>query len=162
MAPTWRTLLLICAAPGIARAQSPAIDGRAGIEAFNRALETATRAMDNAATLALWEDDGVSLLPATKPIVGKKAIAQFMADVTKQIVGGRMATFYLRCFGIEVSGPLGSEWCLEHQIVEFSDGKPPFDGWGKMLFVLHRGSDGNWRLRSEMWNMGSAGDATDR
>lgn len=33
----------------------------AGIEAFNRALIDATTRMDNAAALALWEEDGISL-----------------------------------------------------------------------------------------------------
>jgi ketosteroid isomerase-like protein len=31
-------------------------------------------------------------------------------------------------------------------------GKPAFDGWGTLLLVLHRGADGKWRLRREMWN----------
>ena len=159
---TCLTALLICIVPGIANAQAPAVDGRTGIEAFNRALETATRAMDNAATIALWEDDGVSLLPSTKPIVGKKAIAQFMDEVTRQITGARMASFTLRCFDIAASGPLGTEWCMEHQVVVFADGKPPFDGWGKMLLVLHRGNDGRWRLTREMWNQGVPGDSTAR
>jgi ketosteroid isomerase-like protein len=36
------------------------------------------------------------------------------------------------------------------------NGKPPFDGQGKMLLVLHRGPDGKWRMRREMWNEGIA------
>jgi len=51
------------------------------IDAFNKAFAKATRTMDNAATLALWDDDGVSLLPSTKPIIGKPAIAKFLTDV---------------------------------------------------------------------------------
>ena len=35
-------------------------------------------------------------------------------------------------------------------------GKPPFDGWGKMLLVLHKGADGKWRVKQEMWNQGLA------
>ena len=67
-----------------------------------------------------------------------------------------MEKFEMQCFAIEGSGDWASEWCLEHQVVRFSDGKPPFDGWGKMLFVLHK-VDGKWRIEREMWNQASDG-----
>lgn len=126
-------------------------DPRAGIAAFNRALGDATRHMDNAATLALWDDDGVSLLPSAKPLIGKRAIAAFLKDVAARFPGGRMLSFTNDCHDIEVSGTWASEWCVEHQVVLFPGGKR-FDGWGKMLLVLHRGDDGRWRLHEEMWN----------
>ncbi|MDE2250325.1 MAG: DUF4440 domain-containing protein [Gammaproteobacteria bacterium] len=127
-------------------------DARSEISAFNEALATATRHMDNSATAALWDDDGISLLPETKPIVGKTAIAKFMRDVTEQMPDGHMELFDLTCFDIEVSGDWASEWCQEHQRVTFSAGKPPFDGWGNMLLVLHHAADAGWRLKREMWN----------
>ena len=139
---------------GPARAETAPADPRAGVEAFNLALENATRAMDNAATLALWEDDGISLLPETAPITGKAALAKFLDDVMKQLPGAKMQSFELKCFDIEGSGDMASEWCTEHQIVQLGPGKPPFDGRGKMLLVLHRGKDGKWRLKREMWNQG--------
>ena len=123
----------------------------AEIAAFNRELDSATRHMDNAATLALWEDHGVSLLPSTKPIVGKPAIAKFLDGVTATISGAHMLEFQLECFDIEVSGPWASEWCNAHQVVDMANGKR-FDGRGKMLLVLHRDAKGAWRLHTEMWN----------
>ena len=137
-------------------AASPATPQSSGIESFNKALDSATRSMNNAAVLALWEDDGVSLLPSMPPIVGKKAIGKFLDDAVAAYPGGRMKTFEMQCHDIQVSGDWGSEWCTEHQIVQFPDGKPPFDGWGKMLFVLHRGADGKWRVKEEMWNQAVA------
>lgn len=128
----------------------------AGIEEFNRALIQATTRMDNSAALALWEDDGITLLPQTKPIIGKKAIAKFLDNVSAQLAGAKMEKFEMQCFGIETLKDWASEWCEEHQRVTLPDGKPPFDGRGKMLLVLHRGSDGKWRLRREMWNEGVA------
>ena len=138
-------ILGIC--PGFAWAGAPTT-----VDAFNDALANATRHMDNLEAVALWEDDGVSLLPSTKPIVGKTAIARFMQQVTAQMPDGHMKKFEMNCFDVEVSGDWASEWCQEHQIVWFSAGKPPFEGWGKMLLVLHRGADGGWRLKREMWN----------
>ena len=144
--------LLLCLAP----AMPVATDDRAGIEAFNLALAAATRRMDNAAVLALWEDDGTSLLPSTPPIRGKKAIAAFLEKVVADLHGARMERFESDCFDIEVSGAWASEWCTEHQVVKFPGGKPPFEGFGKMALVLHRGTDGKWRLKQEMWNQALA------
>ncbi len=124
----------------------------AGIEDFNRALIDATRRMDNAATLALWEEDGISILPRSQPLAGKPAVAAFLAEVTAKNPGGRMSSFTCDCSTIAASGDWASEWCVEHQIVKFPGGAPPFDGWGNLLFVLHRGNDGRWRIHTEMWS----------
>lgn len=142
--------VLSCLAMPVA-GQAAAVDARAGIEKFNTQLDDATRRMDNAATLALWADDGVSLLPGSKPTVGKAAIRAFLEGVTADIKGARMQHFDMECEGIEVSGDLATEWCNEHQVVELPGGKPPFDGRGRMLLVLRRGGDGHWLLLREMW-----------
>lgn len=123
----------------------------AGIIAFNHALAAATRAMDNQATLALWEDGGTSLLPDTPPIEGKPALASFLADVGKQLRGARMQKFEMACHAIQVNGDWASEWCEEHQMISFANDRPPFNGTGRMLLVLHRGPDRAWRLSREMW-----------
>ncbi|MEP7086264.1 MAG: hypothetical protein ABI884_02925, partial [Gemmatimonadota bacterium] len=70
------------------------------IDAFNRALFDATRLMDTPATLALWDDEGVSLLPSTNPIQGKPAITKFMNDVMASLAGAHMAKFEGACFDI--------------------------------------------------------------
>jgi len=123
-----------------------------GIATFNQALSEATTRMDNAAIMALWDDDGISLLPGTAPIVGKKAIGEFMDGATKPLTGAHMQHFEMQCRDIDVSGNWASEWCHEHQIVDLGGGKPPFDGQGNMLLVLHRDAHGKWHLKREMWN----------
>jgi len=143
----WAALLVVvCSA--CATTHQPAAD----FAGFNESLRRATLAMDNAATLALWEEDGVSLLPGTAPIAGKAALSAFFARVTSQLPGAKMDSFELECHDARTDGDDGSEWCTEHQHVSFSDGKPAFDGAGKMLLVLHRGADGKWRIVREMWN----------
>jgi len=150
---TTQVLLVLLFIPIIANAATP----QSGVDAFNKAMDSATRSMNNAAVLALWEDDGVSLLPSTAPIVGKKAIAKMLDDVVAMYPGGKMKKFEMQCHDITVSGDWASEWCGEHQIVQFPGGKPSFDSWGKMLLVLHRGADGKWRVKQEMWNQAAAG-----
>jgi uncharacterized protein (TIGR02246 family) len=144
-------LLILTAAMPIV-AQTAPLSPHAEIEAFNRKFEDATRRMDNSAIVALWADDGISLLPSTKPLVGKVAIAAFIDSSTSEIKGARMEKFELECFAIDVSGDIASEWCNEHQVVVMPDGKPPFNGRGRMLLILKRGPDGRWRLLREMWN----------
>jgi ketosteroid isomerase-like protein len=141
-----------------AAAQRSASATPAEIDAFNRSLATATRSMDNTALLALWDEDGISLLPSIKPIVGKPAIASFLGDVMASLAGAHMTKFESACYDVRVNGDWASEWCTEHQIVDLGAGKAPFDGYGKMLFVLHR-SAGAWRIHEEMWNQALAPDS---
>jgi ketosteroid isomerase-like protein len=143
-----RSLLLLLACAACATAGKPKPD----FGELNESLRKATLSMDNAATLALWEDEGVSLLPGTEPIAGKTAIGAFFDKVTSQLKGAQMDSFELACHDPRADGDEGSEWCTEHQHVTFADGQPAFDGAGKMLLVLHRGADGKWRIVREMWN----------
>lgn len=125
------------------------------LDAFNAKFSDAHLKMDTPAILGMWAEDGVSLLPATAPLVGKPAIATFLSGVTEQLQGWRMETMELDFQGVAVSGDWASEWAFEHQVVRPPDAsKPAFDGHGKMLLVLHREADGNWRIKREMWNQG--------
>ncbi len=130
--------------------------GSRSVEAFNRSLSQATNRMDNTAMVALWEDDGISLLPAAAPLVGKPKIARFLAGISAQFPHARMQSFDMQCFDIETSGDWASEWCREHQVILLAKGRPVFDSRGKMLLVLHRDRDHVWRIHTEMWNQGRA------
>ena len=152
-------VLAVLAAARAGAAGAPGADGRAGIEEFNRAVIDATKKMDNAASLALWEEDGVSILPNSKPLSGKPAIAAFVEKVTSQFPGAHMESFTLACSTIFASGDWASERCVEHQVVKFPGDKPPFDGWGNLLYVLHRSGDGRWRIQTEMWSAALPGSA---
>jgi uncharacterized protein (TIGR02246 family) len=156
-----RRAALLCAAAGtlvlcgaFAVAAGKAQDARAELDAFNQNYIEAHRRMDNAAILATWADDGVSLLPQTAPIEGKAAITKFLTEVTSQLGGYKMEKVEMDFRGIEVKGDWASEWAFEHQRIQPPDGKPVIDSYGKMLLVLHHESDGKWRVKREMWNQG--------
>jgi ketosteroid isomerase-like protein len=144
-----------CASPRPCPAVAAPPDRQAEVERFNEATIDATKRMDEEATLALWEQDGVSLLPASAPVVGKPAIRAFLHKVLSSMPGARVRSFDMRCSGLEIEGDVATEYCEEHQIVDMPEGKPPFDGHGKLLYVLHRGADRTWRARREMWNAGA-------
>ena len=127
---------------------------RAEIEAFNKKFVDAHLKMDNAAIMNMWAEDGVSLLPATAPMIGRPAIGKFMNDVMAQLKDFHMENISVDFQGIEVNGDWASEWAYEHQTVQAPPGKPVIDSYGKMLLVLHKESDGNWRITREMWNQG--------
>lgn len=120
------------------------------IDEFNAALTDATRRMNNAASLALWADDGVSIQPSMRVINGKQNIGAYVETVMKSIAAARMESFQMRCFDVKTSGDLATEWCIEHQVVLLAD-LTKFDGWGKMALVLRRERDGKWRMIQETW-----------
>lgn len=150
MRTTLRIATLLAAATLVAACASTR-GGSPSLDAFNAAFDDATRRMDNAAILALWADDGISLLPSTPPMRGKSEIAAFLTKVTAPLAGARMETSELRCFNPTFAGDEATEWCFEHQVVRLADGNT-FDGRGKMLLVLRRARDGRWLLEREMWN----------
>jgi ketosteroid isomerase-like protein len=138
-------LLILCLALPVAAAEPESV------ATFNARFEDVTRRMDGQALAALWEEDGISLLPETSPIIGKPAISAFVDNAIGQIPGARMKSFTLSCADPALSGGLATEWCVEHQVVDLGRGKT-FDGRGRMLLVLRRGGDGRWRLLREMWS----------
>jgi len=54
---------------------------------------------------------------------------------------------------IQVCGDWASEWATEHQVAQAPEGKPNFEGYGKMALVLHREAGGEWKIKQEMWNV---------
>jgi hypothetical protein len=108
----------------------------AEILAFNEKLESATKGTNNEETMALWADDGISLLPSTKPLIGKTAISAFLDLFTAQLKGAKMDKFEIQCHAISGSGNWASEWCDEHQVVllpgenrHLTAGERSFSSW---------------------------------
>src|SRR5882724_11298977 len=133
---------------------STAGSSRAEIDAFNRKYIAAHLRMNNTAVMSMWAEDGISLLPATDPMIGKETIRTFMNEVMGRMPGYHMQKMEVDFQGIEASGNWASEWANEHQVVQPPPGRPVVDSYGKLLLVLHREADGNWRITREMWNQG--------
>lgn len=149
--------LSIIAAATLAGGQLGPSSAADQLRGFNDAFASAIRRMDNAAILSLWDEDGIALLPHTAPVIGRAAIGKMMDSATAAHPNAKMMSFTNVCSAAEVAGDWGSEWCLEHQVVG-ENGKAFFNGWGKMLLVLHRNAAGQWRLKREMWNQADAPD----
>jgi uncharacterized protein (TIGR02246 family) len=122
------------------------------IEAFNRHYVELHLKMDTAGVLALWEEDGVDLMPGDAPMIGKKKIAAWVEDIVAKMPGYKVMKQEMEFHDIQVCGDWASEWATEHQVVQPPDGKPVIEGYGKMALVLHRGASGEWKVKQEMWN----------
>jgi len=145
------TLLLnvaILPAGTLARSDSP----RQEIEAWNQKYIAAHLRMDNAAILAMWQEDGVSLLQGMDPIQGKVAIEKFFDEAVAQIAGYHLKTMEIDFREIQVMGDWAYEWGIEHQVLEPPPGKEPFDGRGNILLILHKNPNGEWKIKQEMWS----------
>jgi hypothetical protein len=86
---------------------APPADPKAEILAFNEKFINAHLRTDNPAIVAMWADDGASLL------VGRATIGKFISDITAQMPGYRIVREKIDFHGVQVSGDWASEWGLE-------------------------------------------------
>jgi ketosteroid isomerase-like protein len=128
-----------------------ASDSKAEILAFNEKFINAHLRMDNPAIISMWAEDGVSLLPSMAPLTGRAAIGKFINDISAQMPGYKIVREKIDIQDIQISGDWASEWGLETQGLQ-PPNQPIMEGYGKLLFVLHRDSSGAWKIQQEMWN----------
>lgn len=141
---------------GVARmkAAAPGAADVKEIDAFNKRFQEATLRMDNAGAMALWADDGVTLLPGMAAIAGKNTIAKWLDDLVAKMPGYKVTKQENEFHDIQISGDFASEWGTTYQVVQPPDEKPVIESYGKILLVLHREKDGEWKIKQEMWNAG--------
>jgi ketosteroid isomerase-like protein len=135
-----------------AQTPAPPADPKSEILAFNEKFINAHLRMDNPAIIAMWAEDGVSLLPSMAPMVGRAAIGKFITDISAQMPGYKIVREKIDFRDIQVSGDWASEWGLEIQGLQPPGNQPAMEGYGKILFVLHKDAKGEWKIQQEMWN----------
>ena len=146
----WLAAVLIALSTSAASGQ--AASTKDDLEKFNSHFRELHLKMDTAGIFALWEDDGVNLMPGEAPMIGKKVMQAWVEDILAKMPGYKVTKEEMEFHDIHVSGNWASEWALEHQVVQPPDGKEPIETWGKLALVLHREADGEWRIKQEMWN----------
>src|SRR5215813_9788131 len=120
------------------------------LDQFNQRLIELHLKMDDAGILRLWEEDGVDLMPDAAPLHGKAAITTWLHNVLANLKGYKVVTQEMEFHDIRVAGDWASEWANEHQVVQPPSGNP-IETYGKVAFILHRGSNGEWKIAQEMW-----------
>jgi len=132
---------------------SPSLAVNGDLAAFNAAFRDVILRMDSAGTVALWAEDGVSLMPEAEPISGKKSIAAFMDRVTKDFAGYKVTVEEIEWKDLRIAGDWASEWGMVHQEVTPPGEKPAIEVYGRIALILHQQSDG-WKIQQEMWQSG--------
>lgn len=132
-------------------ARSSNAEARSEIDAFNKRFVELHLKMDTPGTMAMWSEDGVDLMQGEAPIVGRKTITAWVEGVLAKIQGYKVTKEEMEFHDIQVCGDWASEWATEHQVAKAPEGKPDFDGHGKMALLLHREA-GEWKIKQEMWN----------
>ena len=126
--------------------------GRKEIEAFNKRFVELHLKMDTPGIMAMWAEDGVDLMQGEVPIVGRKTITAWVEDILAKMPGYKVTTEEVEFHDIQVCGDWATEWATEHQVAQAPEGKQNFEGYGKMMLVLHREAGGEWKIKQEMWN----------
>jgi uncharacterized protein (TIGR02246 family) len=143
--------ILILGFADVAQSASPKQDAREALEAFNKQFIAACQKMDHPAGAALWAEDGVDLLPGMAPMTGKKKISEWLNSLTPQLVGAKMLYCTVDWRDIQIDGDLAYEWGINREKIEFPPPKKAFENEGKILLILKRQVDGQWRIALESW-----------
>jgi ketosteroid isomerase-like protein len=140
--------LLLVGAIGMT-ASSPGAREVEEIEAFNERFEEVTLRVNNAGVIALWADDGVTLLPGMAPIEGKKTIARWLDEVVAKLPGYKATKQENEFHDIRVTGDWASEWGTTHQAVNRRTGSHRLKGMEKFCWycIKTRAASGGWRQR---------------
>jgi ketosteroid isomerase-like protein len=125
---------------------------RGEIDAFNNKFLELHLKMDTPGIMAMWAEDGVDLMQGEAPIVGRKTITAWIENVLSKMRGYKVTKQELVFHDIQVCGDWATEWATEHQLAQSPEGKPNFDGYGKIALMLHREASGEWQIKQEMWN----------
>ena len=133
-------------------ARNSTIDARSEIDAFNKKFVELHLKMDTPGIMAMWAEGGVDLMQDEAPIVGRKTITVWVENVLSKNPGYKVTKEEMEFHDIQVCGDWATEWATEHQVAQAPEGKPNFEGYGKMALVLHREASGEWKIKQEMWN----------
>jgi uncharacterized protein (TIGR02246 family) len=145
-------LVLMTATVLYARKSSSPADARSAVDAVNQEIVRACQQRDLDATAALWADDGVDLLPGLAPMVGKAKITAWLDSLRPNLQGTRMVYCTIDWQDIQIRGDLAYEWGINRQLIEFAPPKQSAPNEGKILFILKRQADGQWKVALEAWN----------
>lgn len=122
------------------------------VDIINQEIVRACQQRDFDATLALWADDGVDLLPGLAPMVGKARISAWLDSLRPQMEGSKMRYCTVDWQDLQIHGDLAYEWGINRQFIEYPPPRKSAPNEGKILFILKRKGDGRWKIELESWN----------
>ena len=125
---------------------------RGEVDAFNKKLVELHLKMDTPGIMAMWAEDGVDLIEGEAPMVGRKTITAWIENVLAKMPEYQVTKQEMVFHDIHLCGDWATEWATGHRVAQAPEGRPNFEGYGKMALVLHRDASGEWKIQQEMWN----------
>jgi ketosteroid isomerase-like protein len=100
--------------------------------------------MDTPGIMAMWAEDGVNLVQAEAPMVGRKTIAAWVENVQANMPGYKVTKEEKAFHDMQVR----ETGRPSIQVAQAPEGNPNLEGYGKMALVLHRQAGGGWKIRA--------------
>jgi uncharacterized protein (TIGR02246 family) len=116
-----------------------------GIEELHRKDIAASKARDFETLLSLWTEDGVLLLPGTKPIIGLDALKVYMDEQAKISQTYKIIKYEHKWEEIKVIGDWAFEWGYFDIEAEMIKDGEIIREQGKLLRILRKQKDGSWK-----------------
>ena len=118
-----------------------------------RARDTAaSKAFDVATLETLWSDDIVMLAPGAEPVIGREANRASLRTMAEQSRGLEVVDYNQEWRETTVAGDFAFEWGLITGAMRPKAGGQATRYRFKVMRVLRREPDGNWKVHRTMWN----------
>lgn len=125
----------------------------AGIEKLHQQDIAATLSRDPRALADLWTDDGVLLEPGGQAKIGKQFISSEVEKAIAQQPRMKILSYVPEIKEIKITDGWAYEWGYFSSRYKESPEAEEKSFRGKMVRILRKQSDGNWKFARVMWNM---------
>ena len=128
--------------------------GVQGIENLHQREVAATKAFDVQAIAALWTDDYVALPPSAEPILGKSANVDVLQRTKDNAANSQVeiVDYSQKWDEVTVGGDYAYEWGTFKSTARRKTDNVTQTAEFKVIRVLKRQADGNWKIARAMWN----------
>lgn len=127
----------------------------AKIQQLHETDKKASMAHDFDTLLSLWSDDGVLISPDGPPIQGKKAIAKQMEIYRESGKNYKVIEYEQNFEEIKIFVDWAFEWGSYRGTTVAIESGESITETGKLMRILMRQSDGNWKCARAIWNVDS-------
>ncbi len=123
------------------------------IEELHRKDVIASKAGDVATLGSLWTEDGVALPPNHAPVIGIKAIREWLNQNRLDTTKLELTEYVLDFREIRVFGDTAFEWARSRVTVHPKGNAKDIHASGNLMRILKRESDGSWKVARAIWNI---------
>ncbi len=116
----------------------------------------ASKSQNFSKLLELWDDEGVVMPPGEEPIVGIKAIEKWFNEAGE--IEYKVTKYEHNFIERTVIGDWAFEWGTYVSAAVVLGEEDPEESSGKLLRILKRQQDGEWKVARSIWNINPNND----